>query len=319
VLEGLLLPGILLLLAFAGGLVILRLDARQRALATRVSSVANDERMSPAEHEEARGIRVAALSGGRLTSLFRTLTAMPVDLDNAHMVPVWIVHAAGLAGCTADYLVARLYFSRQAALAIGIVSGIALIRAIFHWEVGRYAVRLTKQLPDMIELLSSTVMAGLPAIEGLRSAAREMPSPTREELERVVQEISLGASVDVALMNLHRRTGVVEYSILAMTLGVQTRSGGRLVETIQGLAETTRQRLALIARGHALAAEAKLSAYIIAAMPVAGGLLMTAIKPGYMQPLFYDPRGNTMLLLAFGLLGLGVYIMRWMIRGAMAD
>jgi len=225
-------------------------------------------------------------------------------------VPVWAVYAVGIAGCLGDYLAARLYFSSYIALALGVVSGIALIRAIFRWEVRRYAGRLTKQLPDMIELLSSTVMAGLPAIEGLRSAAREMPSPTCEEFERVVQEIKLGTAVDVVLMNLYRRTGVVEYSILAMTLGVQARTGGRLVETVQTLAETTRQRLSMIARGRALAAEAKMSAYIIAVMPVAGGILMTLVKPGYMLPLLHDPRGNIMLLVAFGLLGLGSFIMR---------
>jgi tight adherence protein B len=317
--DGLFLPGILLLLVFAGALVTWRLDARQRALATRVSSVADDERMNSAEPEETRGIRVAAPSGGRLADLFRRLTAMPVDLDNAHIVPVWLVHMAGVGGCAAGYLVACLYFSWQAALAIGIVSGIVLIRAIFHWEVRRYAERLTKQLPDMIELLSSTVMAGLPAIEGLRTAAKDMPSPTREEFERVMQEIGLGAPVDVALMNLHRRTGVLEYSVLAMTLGAQIRRGGRLVETIQILGETIRQRLAVIARGRALAGEARLSAYIIASMPVFGGLLMTLVKPGYMYPLFHDPRGNTMLMIAFALLGLGFYVMRWMIRGAMSD
>jgi len=279
--------------------------------------VADNERLEVVEPEENRSVRVAAPSGGRIAALFRKLTCKPVDLDNAHVVPVWAVYAVGIAGCLGDYLAARLYFSSYIALALGVVSGIALIRAIFRWEVRRYAGRLTKQLPDMIELLSSTVMAGLPAIEGLRSAAREMPSPTCEEFERVVQEIKLGTAVDVVLMNLYRRTGVVEYSILAMTLGVQARTGGRLVETVQTLAETTRQRLSMIARGRALAAEAKMSAYIIAAMPVAGGILMTLVKPGYMLPLLHDPRGNIMLLVAFGLLGLGSFIMRWMIRGAM--
>src|SRR5258708_8570796 len=145
-----------------------------------------------------------------------------------------------------------------------------LWRAIFGWETRRYTMRLTRQLPDVIELLSSTVSAGLPAIEGLRNVAREMPTPTREQFERVVQEIGLGVTQDAALMNLHGRTGVTEYAILAVTLGVQARSGGRLVETVQTLAETVRQRLAIVARGHALAAESKLSAYVIAAMPVAG-------------------------------------------------
>jgi tight adherence protein B len=112
---------------------------------------------------------------------------------------------------------------------------------------------------------------------------------------------------------------MVEYGILAVTLGIQARSGGRLVETVQILAETIRQRLAIAARGNALAAEAKLSAYIMAVMPIVGGILMSVIKPGYLYPLFFDPRGHTMLIIAIGLLLAGVFIMRRMIRGALSQ
>jgi tight adherence protein B len=77
--------------------------------------------------------------------------------------------------------------------------------------------------------------------------------------------------------------------------------------------------LAIIARGHALAGEAKLSAYIIAAMPFVGGALMSVLKPGYLDPLFFDPRGQFMLVTGIGLLLAGMFIMRCMIRGSLRE
>jgi tight adherence protein B len=314
--AGLVLPVVLLLLSLVGAVVALRLEGRRAALSKRVIKVASDK--GP-EREDSFGIRLAPRSKNRLAALAIKVLRLPVDLPQAHVIPPWTVYTAAAGAGVAAYLIARLYFSPVIAAAEGVTSSVLIARGIFDWQTQRYVGRLTKQLPDAIGLISSAVLAGLPAVEGLRLVAREIEQPTRNEFDRVVQEISIGTSADLALIKLHERTGVVEYGILAVTLGIQARSGGRLVETVQILAETIRQRLAIMARGHALAAEAKLSAYIMAAMPVAGGILMTVIKPGYLNPLFFDPRGHAMLLIAIGMLLAGIFIMRRMIRGALSE
>jgi len=314
--ASLLLPVVLLLLSLAGALVVLRLEGRRVALSKRVIRVASDR--GP-EREDSLGIRLAPRSKNRLVALAIKVLRFPVGLPQAHVIPPWTAYTAAAGAGVAAYLIAQLYFSPVVAAAEGLTSSVLILRGIFDWQTRRYVGRLTKQLPDAIGLISNAVLAGLPAVEGLRLVAREVEQPTRGEFDRVMQEISIGGSADVALLALHERTGVVEYGILAVTLGIQARSGGRLVETIQILAETIRQRLAIMARGHALASEAKLSAYIIAAMPVAGGMLMSVIKPGYLNPLFFDPRGHTMLIIAIGMLLAGIFIMRRMIRGALSD
>jgi tight adherence protein B len=97
------------------------------------------------------------------------------------------------------------------------------------------------------------------------------------------------------------------------------RSGGGLAETIQNLAETVRQRLAVAQRAHALAAEAKLSSRIISVLPFIGGALMTVLQPGSLGPLFHEPRGKR--LIAFGVvtLILGMFTMHKLIQGVTRD
>ena len=121
---------------------------------------------------------------------------------------------------------------------------------------------------------------------------------------------------DQALLNMHRRTGVTEYAIFAVTIGVQSRSGGRLAETIQNLADTVRERLAIAARARALAGEAKISAIIMAALPVLAGGLLSFVQPGHLTPLFTDPRGIRMFVVGVATLFLGVVTMRQIVQGS---
>jgi tight adherence protein B len=146
-----------------------------------------------------------------------------------------------------------------------------------------------------------------------------MPSPTCDEFVRVNNEMALGVAAEDALLSMHQRTGVTEYAIFAVTIGVQARSGGRLAETIQNLAETVRERLAIAARARALAGEAKISAYIMGALPVISAGLMSLVQPAELAPLFNDPRGVRMFMIGLITLFLGVVTMRQMIRGATRD
>lgn len=315
----LVLPTVLLLASLVGALVLLRIESRRRMLSKRVAVVASGEAMPDWERETLQGIRVASNRSDTLIGRLVGILNIPVDVPQANVVPQWLVFGVGIAAGLFAYFVGRLYLNTPYAIAEGVFCALFLTRGIFGWQKRRYAAQLTMQLPDVIELLSATVTAGLPAVQGLATIRDEMPAPSKQEFERVVQEINLGSTADAALLNLYRRTEVVEYSILAVTLGVQSKSGGRLVETVQTLAETIRQRLAIAARGNALAAEAKLSAYVIALMPVVGGLVMSVIQPGYLNPLFYDPRGNVMLFIAVSLLLSGIYIMAKMIRASLSE
>jgi tight adherence protein B len=131
--------------------------------------------------------------------------------------------------------------------------------------------------------------------------------------------MSLGVAAEDALLGVHRRTRVTEYAIFAVTIGVQSKSGGRLAETIQNLAETVRQRLAIANRARALAGEAKISAIVLAALPFVAGAGLSVIQPGYLDPLFHDPRGNRMLVVAVVGMVLGIWTMRHMIIKATSE
>jgi tight adherence protein B len=265
-----------------------------------------------------QGLRMRRVQAGEAGLLARIIN-LPVDLPLANVIsPVWVFLVAFVAGAGTvwvGHLLTGWYISSME----GVATAFLVLRWTFGWELGRYRARLIRQLPDAVQLVISATRAGLPVAEAFQAIASEMPSPTRDEFVRVSNEVALGIPAEDALLSMHRRTGVTEYAIFAVTIGVQQRSGGRLAETIQNLADMVRERQAIAARARALAGEAKGSAIIMALLPVAAGIMLSLIQPGHLAPLFHDPRGIRMFVFGVTTLFLGIVTMRQLIRGATRD
>jgi tight adherence protein B len=317
--SNLALPIALLLGVLAAAPFVLRLDARRKRLERSLATVtgAGDAQAYGLARE--RSIRVAQAHSHKLQLGALRLLSFPSDLPLAHRVSPLLVFAAGIIIAGATGWFARIFLPGWIAMCIAVVVSFMTWRGLFGWELNQYRDKLVRQLPDTIELVASATRAGLSVAESFRGIVREMPSPTRDEFQRVTNEMALGQPVDEALTAVYRRTRLTEYAIFAVTIGVQMRSGGRLVETIQNLADVIRQRLAVAARARALAAEARLSARIISVMPFIGGVLMSAIHPGYLDPLFHDPRGKRMFVVGIVTLILGIVTMRRLVNGVVRE
>jgi tight adherence protein B len=296
-------------------ILVLRLDSRRKRLEQRVEMCADVGGERDQRTEGPRSIRTSRASRARLPEILYSVLRLPVGLPHANVVPIWLVFATSIMIAAAMGWGANFIIPATWCWLGGLAASVVLARGIFGWEVERYRAKLLQQMPDAIELVVSAVRAGLPVSESFRGLAREMPSPTREEFAQMISEMSLGAPPEEALMSAHRRTRVTEYAMFAVTVAVQMRSGGRLAETIQNLAETVRQRVAIAQRANALAAEAKLSARVISILPFIGGALMAFLQPGSMGPLLHEPRGKQMLAFGSVSLVLGMFTMAKMIRG----
>ena len=95
---------------------------------------------------------------------------------------------------------------------------------------------------------------------------------------------------------------------------MQAQTGGSLVETLQNLQDIVRKRVALSKRGKALAAEARFSALILGSLPFIMSVILALIRPGFLDFFINTPAGNNLLLIAVGLMAMGIFVMRQMIR-----
>jgi tight adherence protein B len=189
-----------------------------------------------------------------------------------------------------------------------------ICRRFYGWYRERHAAALFRQFPDALAMIVRTARVGLPVVEALRVVARETMEPTRGEFAALVAQTSIGVPLDDALREMSERNRLPEYRFFATALALQSQTGGSLAEALENLADTIRKRLAARMRGRALAAEARMSAYILGGLPIVTGIMLELVDPDYMQVLFTDPAGRKLLWAGAGLLCLGGFTMRLLIR-----
>lgn len=166
-------------------------------------------------------------------------------------------------------------------------------------------------LPDTLQLLSSSLAAGLSLAQGCDTVSREGRDPVAGEFKRVLVETRLGVDLDVALADVADRYESKDFGWVVMAIRIQREVGGNLAELLDTVAATMREREYLRRQVDSLAAEGKLSAWIIGGLPPAFVLYLVLTQRDYVMPMFTDPRGWVMLALAGLLLGTGVF---WMSR-----
>jgi tight adherence protein B len=198
------------------------------------------------------------------------------------------------------------------------VAWVWFCRFAFHWSEERRRNVLYAQFPDALAMIVRAVRVGIPLGEGIHTVAREALPPTGPEFALLYDRIAIGVTLEEALHELAGRTGIPEYRFFATALALQGRTGGGLSEALEGLADVMRKRLALKARGLALAAEAKTSIAILASLPFVAGGALAVLNPHYIGRLFYEHGCQKVLFAAVGLLVGGLLVMRGMIRKALA-
>jgi tight adherence protein B len=162
------------------------------------------------------------------------------------------------------------------------------------------------------------VRVGIPLAEGIRTVSREAEVPTRPEFARLCDRVAIGVTLEDALREMATRNNLAEYRFFATALALQSQTGGGLTEALEGLADVMRRRLALKARGAALAGEAKTSIYILAALPFFSGGALAVLNPSYIGRLFTEHACQKVLIAAIVLLATGLLVMRTMIRKSLS-
>ena len=180
-----------------------------------------------------------------------------------------------------------------------------------------YSASLFKQFPDALGMIVRAVRVGVGVGNAVVLVAAESQSPTCLEFRQLSDEIAIGRPLPEALSAMGVRNRLPEYRFFATALSLQSQTGGGLAETLETLADTIRKRVAIKARGHALASEARLSCYVLGGLPFVVGGLLFMTNSSYIAVLFTVPAGQKMLAAALGMLTAGMLVMQTMTKRAL--
>jgi tight adherence protein B len=171
----------------------------------------------------------------------------------------------------------------------------AVPRLWLRWRQSKRLALFEAALPDALDLIASSLRAGYGLADGLDLVAREDNGPCSEEFAQVVQEIRIGADMDSALVRLAERVDSEDVRLLGTAIAVQRRTGGNLVDVLQQIAKTLRERQRLKAEVRVLTTMPRVSGYVVAALPVAMALMMYFTSPKNFTILITDPIGHAVL------------------------
>ncbi len=194
-----------------------------------------------------------------------------------------------------------------------------LVGAVAPWIY--LAVRRTRRrkafhaaLPDTLQLISGSLAAGLSLSQSLDTVVREGAEPVAGEFKRVLVETRLGVPLEDALSGVAERFESRDFEWVVMAIKIQRQVGGNLAELLDTVAATMREREYIRRQVNTLAAEGKLSAVVLSALPPSFLVYLGLSQPSYIEPLFNDARGIAMLVGATVWLLLGVLWMRKLVK-----
>ena len=169
-------------------------------------------------------------------------------------------------------------------------------------KAGRRRAAFADQLDDSLQLMASSLRAGHSLLQALASVSREAEAPTSEEFARIINETRVGRELAPALQETAERMGSQDFVWVTQAIAINREVGGNLAEVLDGVGHTIRERNQIRRQVQALAAEGKLSAYILMALPIgiAGFLFMT--NPAYMVPFTQSLLGYALVAVALILL-----------------
>jgi tight adherence protein B len=167
------------------------------------------------------------------------------------------------------------------ALGAALFSGTLLPLFVLKMLRARRQKKFGAQLPDAIDIIVRSLRAGHPVPVAVSMVGREMPDPIGTEFGLVVDEITYGADLETAMRNLSFRVGQDDLPLFVTAIAIQGSTGGNLGEILNNLSTVIRQRFKMRRKVKSLAAEGRLSALILSALPITLFIIVQVVSPDF--------------------------------------
>jgi tight adherence protein B len=167
-----------------------------------------------------------------------------------------------------------------------------------------------EQLPDAIDTLTRALRAGHPFPAALKMIGDEFDDPVATEFDLTFGDINYGNDVRRAMLGLLSRIPTVTVMALVTAVLVQKESGGNLAEILERISAVIRGRFKLYRKIKTLSAEGRMSAWVLAMVPLGLFVVMMVTSPDYLPAFVEDERGQKMIFGSMISASIGVYWIR---------
>lgn len=223
------------------------------------------------------------------------------------LVHVGVVLAAGVVGLLIGKgnIVVGLIF---------ILIGSFLPPVYLRYMAGRRRRAFESGLPEVLQLISGALSAGLSLAQAVDTVVREGPEPIASEFKRVLVEARIGVPLEDAFEGVAARFESKDFAWAVMAIRIQRQVGGNLAELLTTVAATMRERQYLRRHVRALSAEGRISAVILCSLPPVFALYLFLTNREFLEPMYADARGIVISAAGVIWLLIGVFWMSRMVK-----
>lgn len=197
-----------------------------------------------------------------------------------------------------------------------VAAGLALLATTlwFRFKVSAARRRFEEDLPDLLQLLSSSLRSGLSLTSALDVVVADGREPTVGEIRRVLSRARLGEPIEVGFGDVADRMRSQDFGWVALAVQIQKEVGGNLAEILKTTADTIRERAYIKRQVRTLSAEGRLSAYILICLPFLVGGFVVVTNHDYIGTLWTTVPGLVMSAVGAVLMVAGWFWMRAVVR-----
>lgn len=175
-----------------------------------------------------------------------------------------------------------------------------------NYLVNKRFLDFSKQFPDALNLMASSLRAGHPLFSAMDIVTDEMPKPISDVFGTAKKDISLGIDTKDAFYSMTKvMPKSIDLRFFITAILIQKEVGGNLAELLDSLSATIRERFKLMGQLRVQTAQTRLSGIILGVVPVLVLLTVFFLNPTYIEPLFKTPDGKMAFLAALGLIAAG--------------
>jgi tight adherence protein B len=220
---------------------------------------------------------------------------------------------SGLAGIAATIL-AYAFSGRVEVAWIALLVGFVLPYSYVSIKRNKRFEKFEELFPEAIDTLARAVRAGHAFTTALEMITNEISEPIAGEFRQLYEEQKFGMPVRDALMNLTERVPLVDVKFFVTAVMLQRETGGNLAEILDNLSYVIRERFKIQRQVRVYTAQGRLTMGLLMGMPPIIVATMLALNRSFIDPLFKDPIGHTLLVAGITLQTIGYFVIRKIIR-----
>jgi len=212
-------------------------------------------------------------------------------------------------GATAGAFVAFAATGWPAAAVAGALLGAAVPRTLHRSREERARLERREAIAETSSRLRDAIRAGIGLADALDRVAESAPRAIRGDLRRLVADARV-SGIPEAARSFAERLRDPAAELLASALGTSAHLGSRnLSDVLDAMAEATTAQAAAVREARARQTRNRMSARIVAAVPILLLLAIRRVNPAYLAP-FGALEGQAVLAVGLALIWVGHVAMR---------